>query len=87
MLLEAFGLTTDNIVQQIQGMNRNVSGGSIVEMGKKYIIKGTGLIQRISDFDNLVIGYKSGASAAGANNMDAAQNQNLRQTQRPRYQY
>ncbi len=41
--LNAFGLTTDNLVQQIMSMNRNVSGGSIVEMGKRYIIKGTSL--------------------------------------------
>ena len=39
--LRAYGLTTDNLVQQIMSMNRNVSGGSIVEMGKRYIIKGT----------------------------------------------
>ena len=37
--LDAYGLTTSQIVQEIQNINRNVSGGTIVEMGKKYIIK------------------------------------------------
>ncbi len=64
MLLDAFGLTTDDIVQQIQSMNQSLSGGSIVEMGKKYIIKGTGLIQRTADFNNLIVGYKSATSEA-----------------------
>jgi len=60
--LNAYGLTTDNIVQQIQNINRNVSGGSIVEMGKKYIIKGVSLIRDIQELENIVIVYKQGAS-------------------------
>jgi len=57
-ILDAFGLTANNIVQQIQNMNRNVSGGTIVEMGKKYIIKGSGLIKNIDDLNDMVITYK-----------------------------
>ena len=56
--LDAFGLTAGQIVQQIQNMNRNVSGGSIVEMGKKYIIKGASLFENIRDLENLVVSYK-----------------------------
>ncbi len=56
--LNAFGLTADNLVQQIVSMNRNVSGGSIVEMGKRYIIKGTSLLASEHDLDNIVITYK-----------------------------
>lgn len=56
--LDAFGLTAGQIVQQVQNMNRNVSGGSVVEMGKKYIIKGAGLLENVSDLENLVISYK-----------------------------
>lgn len=56
--LKSFGLTTNQIVQQIQNVNRNVSGGSIVEMGKKYIIKGTSLVDDISDLENIVVTYK-----------------------------
>ncbi|MBI9053547.1 MAG: efflux RND transporter permease subunit [Bacteroidales bacterium] len=56
--LDAFGLTTSQIVQEIQDVNRNVSGGTIVEMGKKYIIKGTSLIDNIKDIENIVLSYK-----------------------------
>ena len=56
--LSAYGLTTDNLVQQIMSMNRNVSGGSIVEMGKRYIIKGTSLLADENDLNNIVVTYK-----------------------------
>jgi HAE1 family hydrophobic/amphiphilic exporter-1 len=56
--LDAYGLTTSQIVQEIQDVNRNVSGGTIVEMGKKYIIKGTSLIDNIKDIENIVLSYK-----------------------------
>lgn len=57
--LDAFGLTTSAIVQEIQNVNRNVSGGTIVEMGKKYIIKGTSLVKNIQDLENIVLSYKA----------------------------
>jgi HAE1 family hydrophobic/amphiphilic exporter-1 len=57
--LKAFGLTTDNLVQQITSMNRNVSGGSIVEMGTRYIIKGSSLLATENDLNNLVISYNA----------------------------
>ncbi len=56
--LDAYGLTTNQLVQQIQNMNRNVSGGTIVDMGKKYIIKGSSLVDNIEDFENIIISYK-----------------------------
>ncbi len=56
--LDAYGLTVGQIVQQVENMNRNVSGGSIVEMGKKYIIKGASLLENVHDLENLVISYK-----------------------------
>jgi len=55
--LNAYGLSADNLVQQIMSMNRNVSGGSIVEMGKRYIIKGTSLLATVSDLENIVITF------------------------------
>ena len=56
--LDAFGLTAGQIAQQVQNMNRNVSGGSVVEMGKKYIIKGASLLKNVRDLENLVVSYK-----------------------------
>jgi hydrophobic/amphiphilic exporter-1 (mainly G- bacteria), HAE1 family len=64
--LAAFGLTTDNLVQQIMSMNRNVSGGSIVEMGKRYIIKGTSLLSTENDLNNIVVAYRQAASGSTA---------------------
>jgi len=58
-LLEAYGLSADAVVQQIQAMNRNVSGGSVVEMGKKYIIKGASLLDNIDALKNIIVSYKA----------------------------
>jgi HAE1 family hydrophobic/amphiphilic exporter-1 len=63
--LDAFGVTADQIVQQVQSMNRSVSGGSIVEMGKKYIIKGSALVTNVNDLGNIVVTYKQGTSKTG----------------------
>lgn len=60
--LNAYGLTTDNLVQQIMSMNRNVSGGSIVEMGKRYIIKGSSLLKDENDLNNIVVAFKSASN-------------------------
>lgn len=64
--LSAYGLTADNLVQQIMSMNRNVSGGSIVEMGKRYIIKGTALLASERDMESLVVSFRQSASTSNA---------------------
>ena len=56
--LKSFNLTTADIATAIQNMNRNVSGGSIVEMGKKYIIKGSGLVKNLDDIENIMLSYR-----------------------------
>ncbi len=58
-LLEAHNLTTSEITTRIQSFNRNVSGGSIVEMGRQYIIKGVSLLENLDDIGNIIVGYKS----------------------------
>ncbi len=57
-LLDAYGLTASVLVQQIQNVNRNVSGGTIVEMGKKYIIKGVSAINNIEELENIIVTYQ-----------------------------
>ncbi|OFX89970.1 MAG: acriflavine resistance protein B [Bacteroidetes bacterium GWF2_33_16] len=71
--MDAYGLTTSQIVQEIQNMNRNVSGGTIVEMGKKYIIKGSGLVKDVRDIENIVLSYKQVVSSqtSGSSNQKA----------------
>ncbi len=54
-LLEAHGITPDVITSRIQNYNRNASGGSIVEMGLQYIIKGVGVFQNLEDIGNIIV--------------------------------
>ena len=61
-ILESFGLTSDAIAAQIANYNRNVSGGTIVDMGLKYVVKGVSVLKDISDLENIVVGFKQPAS-------------------------
>ena len=54
-LLESFGLTTDAIAAQIMNYNRNVSGGSIVDMGTKYVVKGVSVLEDTEDLQNIIV--------------------------------
>jgi hydrophobic/amphiphilic exporter-1 (mainly G- bacteria), HAE1 family len=76
-LLESFGLTSDGIAAQISNYNRNVSGGSIVDMGTKYVVKGVSVLENLQNLENIIVGFKqmssagslpaTGVSAAGSN--------------------
>jgi len=57
--LEAYGLTLDQVASEIQSSNQSISGGSIVEMGLKYTIRGVGELESLEDLKNLIIAYKS----------------------------
>lgn len=58
-MLDAFGLTMDELNTRIQNFNQSISGGSITEMGLKYVVKGVSLLNDLSDFQNTIVGYKS----------------------------
>ncbi len=64
-LLESFGLTSDGIAAQISNYNRNVSGGSIVEMGTKYVVKGVSVLEDLKDLENIIVGFRQPAPASG----------------------
>lgn len=57
--LEAQNITLDELSSRIQNFNRSVSGGRISEMGMQYIVKGVGLLSDVTDFENLIVGYKA----------------------------
>lgn len=59
--LAAYGLSVDDIVQRIESLNQTVSGGSIVEQGLQYLIKGMGSIKNKQELENLVVGFKQPA--------------------------
>lgn len=65
MLLASVGLSVDDLVLKIQNYNRNVSGGFIQELGRKYVIKGLGIINSPEDLEGLVVGYTTRASSQG----------------------
>jgi HAE1 family hydrophobic/amphiphilic exporter-1 len=57
--LEAYGLTLDQLASDIQSSNQNISGGSIIEMGLRYTIRGVGELESLEDLKNLIVDYKS----------------------------
>lgn len=57
-LLDAFELTMDEISNRIGSFNQSISGGSIEEMGLRYVVKGVSLLTDIDDFENVIVGYK-----------------------------
>ncbi len=64
--LESFGLTSDGIAAQIRNYNRNVSGGSIVDMGTKYVVKGVSVLENLADLENIIVGFKQSTPASTA---------------------
>ncbi|MBN2415633.1 efflux RND transporter permease subunit [bacterium] len=65
-LLEAHGLTVDDVTGKIESYNRNVSGGSIVELGTRYVVKGVGALQSIQDIQNIIVGYTQAGGDQGS---------------------
>jgi HAE1 family hydrophobic/amphiphilic exporter-1 len=65
-LLNAFGITTSEITSQITNYNRNVSGGSIVEMGTQYVIKGVSVFANLNDISELIVGFKTASATSTA---------------------
>ncbi|HPG39054.1 MAG TPA: efflux RND transporter permease subunit [bacterium] len=57
--LQAYQLTPDDVVNKVTGYNRNMSGGSIEEMGYKYVIKGVGEFTTLQDIENVIVTYKN----------------------------
>ncbi|WP_375580706.1 efflux RND transporter permease subunit [Marivirga tractuosa] len=73
-LLASYGLTVNDLVAKIENYNRNVSGGFIEELGRKYVIKGLGIIEDSEDLEELVVGYtnrESTSSNPSSINVDA----------------
>ena len=65
-ILDSYGLTSDVIAAQISNYNRNVSGGSILDMGLKYTIKGVSLLRDLDDLGNIIIGFKQSSSGGSS---------------------
>jgi HAE1 family hydrophobic/amphiphilic exporter-1 len=57
-LLDAYGLSVDEVAARIQSLNRNISGGSVVEFGRRYVIKSISSFRSLDDFRNTIVGYR-----------------------------
>ncbi len=53
--LEAYNITAEEAGAKIINANRDISGGSIEEMGLKYVIKGIGAFQSLNDIGNVTV--------------------------------
>jgi len=61
-LLEAYGLTVSDIAGKIRSYNHNASGGSITEMGRRYLVKGVGVFESLSDIEGIIVAWRRGAA-------------------------
>jgi HAE1 family hydrophobic/amphiphilic exporter-1 len=65
-LLDAFGISTSDIAQQIANYNRNVSGGSIEDLGLRYIVKGVSVLNNVEDLNSIIVGFKQVSENTGS---------------------
>lgn len=70
-MLEAFNLTAETIASKIESVNRNVSGGTIVNDDIQYTIKGVNLLESIEDIGNIIIAFKT-PSASGSSESNSS---------------
>ncbi len=54
-LLRSYDVELSTISARIENFNQNVSGGSIVEMGRRYIVRGLSELEQIHDLENIII--------------------------------
>ncbi|KAA3612541.1 MAG: efflux RND transporter permease subunit [Calditrichaeota bacterium] len=59
-ILDAFNLSIADVASQIQSANLDLTGGSIEELGKKYVIKGLGAFENLDEINKVVVTYKGG---------------------------
>ncbi|MFO7574426.1 MAG: efflux RND transporter permease subunit [Bacteroidales bacterium] len=71
-LLDSYGITADGIASQIASYNRNVSGGSIVDMGTQYTVKGVSVLTGLEDLANIIVGFKQAGAATGTSSAMAS---------------
>lgn len=60
-LLQSYNVDLATISSRINSYNQNISGGSIVEMGRRYIVRGLSELEQIRDLEQVII--KMGAPA------------------------
>ena len=64
-LLSSFNLDISSIVNSINAYNQDVSGGSIVEMGKRYIVRGISELEQVRDLEEIIVKMGQPTEEAG----------------------
>ena len=54
-LLSSFNLSISTLTSKIESYNRSISGGSIVEMGKRYIVRGISELKQVEDLEQIIV--------------------------------
>ncbi|MBE9519118.1 MAG: efflux RND transporter permease subunit, partial [Bacteroidetes bacterium] len=54
-LLNSFNLSISTLTSKIESYNRSISGGSIVEMGKRYIVRGISELKQVEDLEQIIV--------------------------------
>ncbi len=54
-LLKSYNVDLATISSRIQNFNQNLSGGSIVEMGRRYIVRGLSQLEQIHELENIIV--------------------------------
>lgn len=73
-MLDAFDLTAESIASKIEGLNRNVSGGTIVNDEIQYSIKGVNLLESLEDISNIIVAFKTPAISENSENAATSTN-------------
>lgn len=61
--MAAYDITASTIASQIEAYNTSISGGSIVEMGTSYTIKGVGELANLDDIGSVVVSSRETTAA------------------------
>lgn len=54
-LLKSYNIDLGTIASRINSYNQNISGGSIDEMGRRYIVRGLSEVEQIHDLEEIII--------------------------------
>ncbi len=57
-MLEAYGLSVDEIASKISSYNVEASGGTVTEMGISYLIKGVSVMESVEDIRQIILAWK-----------------------------
>ncbi len=74
LTLEAYGLTVEAVAGAVQRSNRNLAGGSITEMGRRYVIRGVGEFESIAQIEDVIVGNAKVSSAPAPSSSTGASN-------------